>query len=57
VCQEGLQEHPALLCSVHTFGKALGCHGAVCVGPPQLREYLINYCAPLIFSTALPAHR
>ena len=41
---------------VHTFGKALGCHGAVIVGPTVLKEYLINYAKPLVFSTSLPNH-
>ena len=39
---------------IHTFGKALGCHGAVVLGSENLRGYLINFCRPLIYSTALP---
>merc|ERR1719336_1798787 len=45
-----------IFCRVHTFGKALGIHGAVVVGPHVLREYLINYAKPLVYSTSLPAH-
>eukprot|EP00624_Nannochloropsis_granulata_P004841 evm.model.NODE_34345_length_10564_cov_17.839739.3 len=56
VCEEGLEEHPALLCSIHTFGKALGCHGAVLCGPKVLRDYCGNYCAPFIYSTAASFH-
>ena len=41
---------------VHTFGKALGCHGAVVVGPRAVKQYLINFARPLIYSTALPPH-
>lgn len=56
VCAEGLEDHPALLCSIHTFGKALGCHGAVLCGPQVLRDYCANYCAPFIYSTASSFH-
>jgi 8-amino-7-oxononanoate synthase len=41
---------------LHTFGKALGGHGACIVGPRVLCDYLVNYCRPLIYSTALPRH-
>jgi 8-amino-7-oxononanoate synthase len=52
-----LESHPALLCSVHTFGKAAGCHGAVlCCSSPRLFDYLLNYARPFIYSTALPLH-
>ncbi|MGB3949351.1 MAG: pyridoxal phosphate-dependent aminotransferase family protein [Bacteroidia bacterium] len=39
---------------VHTFGKALGCHGAVVLGSHLLRNYLINYSRAFIYTTALP---
>eukprot|EP00913_Durusdinium_trenchii_P026142 g24524.t1 len=45
-----------VFCRVHTFGKALGVHGAVVVGPRVLREYLMNYAWPLVYSTSLPLH-
>ncbi|HTH29777.1 MAG TPA: 8-amino-7-oxononanoate synthase [Lacibacter sp.] len=41
---------------VHTFGKAMGCHGAVIVGSAVLRNYLINFARSFIFTTALPIH-
>ncbi len=41
---------------IHTFGKALGCHGAVVLGEETLRNYLINFSRPFIYTTALPAH-
>ena len=41
---------------VHTFGKALGCHGAAVVGTRALRDYLINFARPLLYSTALDPH-
>ncbi|MEO5684550.1 MAG: 8-amino-7-oxononanoate synthase [Chitinophagaceae bacterium] len=39
---------------IHTFGKALGCHGAVVLGTVTLREYLVNFCRPFMYTTALP---
>lgn len=45
-----------VFCRVHTFGKALGVHGAAVLGPTALREYLVNYAKPLIYSTSLPTH-
>src|SRR6478609_2523555 len=39
---------------VHTFGKALGLHGAVIVGSAVLRDYLINHARSFIYTTALP---
>ena len=50
----GLQER--VLARVHTFGKALGVHGAAVVGPAVLRDYLINFARPFIYTTALPPH-
>ena len=41
---------------IYTFGKAMGCHGACVVGPPVLRQYLINTSRPFIYTTALPPH-
>jgi 8-amino-7-oxononanoate synthase len=37
-----------------TLGKALGSYGAYVCGSAELRDYLINTCRPMIFSTALP---
>ena len=39
---------------VHTFGKALGCHGAIVVGSNSLRDYQINFSRSFIYTTALP---
>jgi len=41
---------------IHTFGKALGCHGAIILGSEDLRSFLINFSRPFIYTTALPFH-
>ena len=41
---------------IHTFGKAMGCHGAIITGSETLRNYLINFARSFIFTTALPIH-
>lgn len=41
---------------IYTFGKAMGCHGAVVVGSTVLKDYLVNTSRPLIYTTALPPH-
>ncbi len=52
VVELGLEKQ--VFARVHTFGKALGCHGAVVVGSNELREYLINFARTFIYTTALP---
>jgi 8-amino-7-oxononanoate synthase len=51
-----LQHHPCILARVHTFGKALGAHGAIILGSEVLRKYLINFARSFIYTTALPTH-
>ena len=54
VCQLGLEEK--VLARIHTFGKAFGVHGAVCLGKKELRDYLINFCHTFIYTTAAAPH-
>lgn len=39
---------------VVTFGKAMGTHGAAVLGAGLLRDFLINFSRPFIYTTALP---
>jgi 8-amino-7-oxononanoate synthase len=41
---------------IYTYGKAMGCQGAVVVGSEILRNYLINFARSFIYTTALPHH-
>ncbi|MDA9554598.1 8-amino-7-oxononanoate synthase [Pelobium sp.] len=50
----GLQEE--VFARIHTFGKALGGHGAIILGSDVLRTYLINFARSFIYTTALPFH-
>lgn len=54
VNQLGLES--AVFARVHTFGKAIGSHGAAVLGSTTLRNYLVNFARSFIFTTALPAH-
>ncbi|KAL9938116.1 hypothetical protein V8E36_002739 [Tilletia maclaganii] len=51
----GLHQHDRVHIRLATFGKACGASGAVVLCEPLVREYLINYARPFIFSTAPPA--
>ena len=41
---------------IHTFGKAMGCHGAAILGSRQLKDYLINFSRSFIYTTAVSPH-
>ena len=41
---------------IHTFGKAIGCHGAAILGNDKLKQFLINFSRSFIYTTALPPH-
>ena len=50
-----LQEHSHLLGVVHTFGKAVGLHGAALLTSyDSVIGTMFNYCRPFIYSTSLP---
>lgn len=52
--QLGLAER--VFARLYTFGKAIGAHGAAVVGSTLLRDYLINFARPLIYTTAPSPH-
>jgi len=54
VCALGLGAK--VFARVHTYGKAMGCHGAVVVGSDLLKQYLVNFARSFIYTTALPGH-
>ncbi|KAF2031570.1 PLP-dependent transferase [Setomelanomma holmii] len=51
VSELGLQHR--VFARLHTFGKSLAGTGAIVLGSDTLRQYLINYARPLIYSTFL----
>lgn len=54
VVEQGLSDR--VFARVHTFGKALGLHGAAVVGSDPLRDYLVNFARPFIYATAPSPH-
>lgn len=52
--EEGLHDQVAI--RIHTFGKAMGVHGACVAGSKSLIQYLTNFARPLIYTTAPSQH-
>lgn len=52
VAQLGLEEQVSV--RLQTFGKALACSGAIILCSHPLRQYLINFARPLIYTTFMP---
>ena len=48
--------HKNVFARIMTFGKGLGCHGAVILGSSELKSYLINFARSFIYTTGLSPH-
>lgn len=53
-CALGIEKE--VFIRIHTFGKGIGCHGACVVSSAEVKEYLINFARPFIYTTAMPLH-
>lgn len=54
VQEMGLQDK--VFARIMTFGKGLGCHGAVVLGSNELKDYLVNFSRSFIYTTGLSPH-
>lgn len=53
-CALGIEKE--VFIRIHTFGKGIGCHGACVVASTEVKDYLINFARPFIYTTAMPLH-
>jgi 8-amino-7-oxononanoate synthase len=51
-----LQLQDKIFARIMTFGKGLGCHGAVVLGSDELKSYLVNFARSFIYTTGLSPH-
>jgi len=51
---QNLNLESKIFARIHTFGKAIGVHGAIVLGSTTLRDFLVNFARSFIYSTALP---
>jgi 8-amino-7-oxononanoate synthase len=51
-----LQLEDKIFARIMTFGKGLGCHGAVVLGSNELKSYLVNFARSFIYTTGLSPH-
>lgn len=48
------KDKSAVLARIITFGKAFGAHGACILTRKEIKQFLINFSRPFIYTTALP---
>lgn len=53
---QSLGLHGKIFARIMTFGKGLGCHGAVILGSNELKNYLVNFARSFIYTTGLSPH-
>jgi 8-amino-7-oxononanoate synthase len=53
---QSLQLQDKVFARIMTFGKGLGCHGAVVLGSNELQSYLVNFARSFIYTTGLSPH-
>ncbi|MGL5112517.1 MAG: aminotransferase class I/II-fold pyridoxal phosphate-dependent enzyme [Flavobacterium sp.] len=53
---QSLALHDKVFARIVTFGKGLGCHGAVVLGSEALSSYLVNFARSFIYTTGLSPH-
>lgn len=53
-CALGIEQQ--VFARIYTFGKAIGAYGAAILGSVTLRDFLINYARPFIYTTAPSPH-
>jgi 8-amino-7-oxononanoate synthase len=54
LCSLGIEQK--VFARIHTFGKAMGAHGACICGSTELIDFMVNFARPFIYTTALPLH-
>lgn len=53
---QNLHLQDKIFARIVTFGKGLGCHGAVILGSEELKSYLVNFARSFIYTTGLSPH-
>jgi 8-amino-7-oxononanoate synthase len=53
---QSLQLQDKVFARIMTFGKGLGCHGAVVLGSKELKSYLVNFARSFVYTTGLSPH-